>query len=385
MRIAYLSQSVLISDSANSVHVTRMAQAMSDLGHVLHLFALQGRGADADIAAHYGVRPGFKVHRFDESSGRISGWLWRLRAALPWLRVGYLPSIIFGRETVRRELEGLAPDLIYARNIPWLVGSFTAGRPFVLESHHPPRGWLDRQLQAWLLQRPECHGLVVISDALREMYTGVFGAAIASRIVVAHDGADPVSEAADSTITAGRLAIGYVGHLYEGRGGELIAELALQLPDCDFHIVGGTPEDIRRIRGRGEAENLHFHGHVPRAEVDAHLRQFDIVLAPYQAQVAVQGGGNTVAFMSPMKIFEYMAWGKPMICSDLPVLHEVLVDSSNALLVPPKDVVAWRRAIERLRDPDLRRRLGNQARKDMEEKFSWRGRARAILQQLAAA
>lgn len=37
MRIAYLSQSVLISDSANSVHVTRMAQAMSDLGHVLHL------------------------------------------------------------------------------------------------------------------------------------------------------------------------------------------------------------------------------------------------------------------------------------------------------------------------------------------------------------
>ncbi len=62
--------------------------------------------------------------------------------------------------------------------------------------------------------------------------------------------------------------------------------------------------------------------------------------------------------MSPLKLFEYMAHGLPIVSSDLPALREVLENESNALLCDPDDIVAWVSAIERLRS-SLQLRLGS--------------------------
>jgi len=87
-----------------------------------------------------------------------------------------------------------------------------------------------------------------------------------------------------------------------------------------------------------------------------------------------------------LKIFEYMALGKAIVCSDLPVLREVLTDQRNALLVPPEDVTAWVAAIHRLQaDESLRQRLGDAARNDFLAQYSWQMRAQKVIADLPTA
>ncbi len=87
--------------------------------------------------------------------------------------------------------------------------------------------------------------------------------------------------------------------------------------------------------------------------------------------------------MSPLKIFEYMSHGKPIIATDLPVIREVLEHDRNALLAPSGDLNAWEHALRRLvEDPALREHLGGGARKDFEARYSWGARSQAVLEGL---
>jgi glycosyltransferase involved in cell wall biosynthesis len=99
---------------------------------------------------------------------------------------------------------------------------------------------------------------------------------------------------------------------------------------------------------------------------------------PYQTRVAASSGGDIAPYLSPMKMFEYLASGRPILASDLPVLGEVLT-AENALILPPADVDAWLAAIEKLRaQPKLREKLGGAARQTA-QRYSWEARAERIL------
>ena len=182
-----------------------------------------------------------------------------------------------------------------------------------------------------------------------------------------------------------RVTVGYAGHLYQGRGIDVIMDAAQRMPQVRFEIIGGEPGDVAYWRERvtaGELTNVNLAGFIPNRDLPRALLKTDILVMPYQKRVAISGNaGNTVSFMSPMKMFEFMATGKPVIASDLPVLREVLVDRVNCLLVPCDDPQAWVDAIDVLvRHPDLARSLGQKARQDVENKYSWTSRALAILE-----
>ena len=158
--------------------------------------------------------------------------------------------------------------------------------------------------------------------------------------------------------------------------------MAHALPDMDFHIVGGTPEDIAFWKDKtSNMTNLFLHGHVSPARTSAFMMNCDILLAPYQQKVEVAGGGgNTVQWMSPLKIFEYMSSGKPMICSDLPVLHEVLDNGVTALLCPPDDLAAWQMALQKLyKDSILAQDIGRKAKEKFLACYTWKKRAAFII------
>ena len=105
----------------------------------------------------------------------------------------------------------------------------------------------------------------------------------------------------------------------------------------------------------------------------------DILLAPYQQNLQIANKGeNTSGFMSPLKIFEYMAAKKAIICSDLPVLREVLNDS-NAILVSPLKIQEWIAAIEKLMDDRIRARFAASAYDDVKKNYTWNKRAHNIL------
>jgi glycosyltransferase involved in cell wall biosynthesis len=356
--------------------VMKMCQAFANNGHDVTLLARRPNrtpAADFNDYAYYGVKPIVEI----------------VKCPLPEIKlVGSLMQALWARRAVNRLP---APDLFYARRAYNLAAVAHLKRPMILEVHNLPSNRQLKLVIGWLLRQPHFSRLVTISAALRDAYRQLYPELPESKIIIAHDGADdPLLEDFPSGRLVGArdglLQVGYVGHLYPGRGIDMLAALAATMPEIDFHIIGGSDKDIRQWQHAVQCDNLIFHGFVSPGDVSRYSKQFDVTLAPYQRQVSVHGGGgNTVNFMSPLKIFEYMALGKAIVCSDLPVLREVLTDQVNALLVPPEDVAAWTAAIYRLQsDKSLRKQLGDAARHDFLTHYSWQMRARKVLAGLPA-
>jgi len=218
---------------------------------------------------------------------------------------------------------------------------------------------------------------------------------VSSKLIVAPDGVDMAryrellspEQAREQLRQIGlmlpdRFTVGYSGHLYSGRGIDLLLEIAGELTDCNYLITGGEPRHVSRYQRLVESRrlgNVFLTGFVPNQELPLYQASCEALAMPYQHEVAASSGGDIGSYLSPMKAFEYMACGRVILSSDLPVFHEIL-NNNNAMLLPLDEPAAWIRAIQRIReDPVLAQRLGEQARQDVSQ-FSWEKRAIHILQ-----
>lgn len=367
MRIVYISNSTIPSRTANSIHVMKMCQAFAQNGHEVILITPnrhEGRELGIeDVFAFYGVDKCFEI-KF-----------------LPSLPVKG-KSIIYGLQAAKNAKQ-MHPDLVYGRSLAGCFFATVLKLPVFFESHAPIESLFYGTIFKMLIMRPELMKLVVITHALKDYYSDQYPF-IADKIVVAPDGADPVP---DNTLPVvmpdkdKRLQIGYVGHLYPGRGIDIIQQLAERCPWADFHVVGGTDKDIDALKMRTiSLINLHLHGFKQPAEVERYRIGFDILLAPYQQKVSSGGITTTEKWMSPLKVFEYMAAGKAIVCSDIPVLREVLEDGRNALLCHPEDIDSWEKALMLLcKNEKMRSQLAENAKMDFIHKYTWRSRAQNIL------
>jgi len=367
MRILYISSSRVPSKDANSVHVMRMCDALSDLGHEVVLLARRTPESSEEAHLRYGTRHGFSIVR------------------LPWplIRFG---GLIYGLRVLLYVCSHRRPSLVLGRNLQGVLAAAALGLPVIYESHAPPSSGGRRRAEQWLCRRQNLRALVVITRALAKRYRDFFPSSHSVRVIVAPDAADlpEVADLASPVDWPGRadaLQVGYAGHLYEGRGIDLLVELGRDLPEIDLHLVGGAEDDLARWRAQPLPTNVHFHGFVDPREVPAYLGRCDILVAPYQERVAVRGGGDTSEWMSPMKLFEYMAAGRAIVASRLSAIEEILENGRNALLVAANDLEAWRSALVRLRDDDeLRAALESRARGDVEAEYTWVARAQRILE-----
>jgi glycosyltransferase involved in cell wall biosynthesis len=367
MRILYLSLSYLPSRRASSVQVMRMCAALAQAGHRVHLLAKQSQEPTA-LADHafYGVPPTFAITKLPRPRWRGGGVVFSaaMAAHIAWAR---------GRT-----------DLVYSRDLlgAWLACQ--ARLPVLFEAHSLPSAPMLTRLWRRVMASPWLRRVVVISEALRRDLVAGGWAPRTGSVVVAHDAASPPATLAPRPPRAARR-IGYVGSLYPGRGIELILELARRMPALQFEIIGGSEADMARWRPQ-LPENASLAGFVAPAQLAARYAELDVLLMPY-ARSGVGGplaAVDTSRWCSPMKMFEYMASGAPIISSELPVLQEVLHHDGNALIAPVDDPLQWQRAIERLvAEPHTRRRLAAQALADLVAHYTWEARAAAVLRGLA--
>jgi glycosyltransferase involved in cell wall biosynthesis len=353
----------------------KMCEAMSRQGHAVTLISPNLHDPDtqaSDVFAFYRVDALFTIerHGLPTALGRAVG------------------LVIYAIRSARAACRA-RPDVVYGRFLPacWLTA--LRGVPTVFEAHVPPStqrpGWLVHLIFRLWTRAKGNKGVVAISSALAARLEAEYGS---MRLIVAHDGA-PVVRYGEGDLVAkdpGRsLQVGYIGQLYQGKGIELIEQILRRCPSMQFHIVGGSEYDIRHWQGRlANDKNVVFHGHVPHGQTEEFRQRCDVLLAPYQPEVRVFGGGNDVApWMSPLKIFEYMASGKATVCSDLPVLREILTHEETALLCDPLKPEEWEEALKRLEaDVEFRIGLGERARRVHAMSYTWEARVKKILGQM---
>ncbi len=369
MKVIYIANSFIPSKTANSIHVMKMCQSMAGLGHTVTLVTFDAKqdeeqGID-DIYAYYGVKPTFKIKKI------------KLRTLKGKMHMFALEAIKYAKSQ--------APDLVYTRcEIPAVYLSYTT-LPFIVEAHKPfiNKGGLLKLLFKRLFLARNLKRFIAISKALERMFLQHFKHNSFDAMVL-HDAADKIETAKAGHVKwKGRpeaLQAGYFGHLYQGRGIELIIEAAKHLPEVDFQIIGGREQDVKYWQEQlGDQNNLFLYGFVKPSEVQYYRSRCDVLLAPYQREVWVADKSHESSrYMSPLKIFEYMSSHRCIICSDMPVLREVL-NHKNAVLVTPDKVKEWVEAIRRCNDKSYRETLADEAYSSFEQNYTWDKRAEAAL------
>jgi glycosyltransferase involved in cell wall biosynthesis len=321
----------------------------------------------ADLHSYYGVAKQFEI----------------LQVPRPQRRGGELVfSAAVAAQVLRRYRH---VDLVYSRDL--VGGAFAAelGLPTAYEAHGIFDERWQRALWRRMMNQRRFVGLIAISNAMVGELATLDLLPPDRPVIVAHSPANPPLDVGLRQAEISQTPrIGYIGSLYPGRGVELIVELAARMPAYEFELVGGTDADLERWRSRGTPRNVTLRGFVPPSRIPEISRSFDVLLMPYPHK-GIHGPTqrrDTAKYCSPMKMFEYMASGVPMVASDLPVLQEVLEHERNALIAPYGDIDAWRVAIERLvTDQMLRKAIASQARADL-ERFTATARARRIVREL---
>ncbi len=325
MKLAYIANSPMPSAAANCVHILKMCSALRRNGVDVTLFADGSLDvapvAKASLFRDFDVSDPFNYVRVESGRGHTETNLKKVLAAA-----------------------GSSSTHLITRSAKAAYFAALLGIDTLLELHAPPASMLPfvRELSRLSAFR----GLIVITHAL---YNEIIGQIpeLGDRVWVIPDAADPPKTDGRVFELRGKekatLHVGYVGHLYPGKGLELIIEIAARIPTCAFHVLGGDPEDICRWKKRRTLpKNIVFYGHHPHAEVPAFLRAVDVTIAPFQWRVFARGNTLDIGrWMSPLKIFEYMANAKPIVTSDVPAMREVLVTGETAMLVDPDNIEAW--------------------------------------------
>ncbi len=252
---------------------------------------------------------------------------------------------------------------------------------YYFEAHDMPA----RGLRLFVKTLRRCAGVVAITRGLKEALIEV---GIDRRsILVAPDGIDLARFGATGVYTdtaSARMKLGlletasvalYAGHLYAWKGADTLAEAAKILGNavqCVF--VGGKERDIAEFKARHrDAENVILTGPKPHADIPACLAAADVLILPNSAKEDISR-----LYTSPMKMFEYMASGKPIVASDLPSIREVLGPHNAVLCAPddPKSLAAAIRSV--LADPAAAQKRAAQAAADVKA-YTWEKRAGNVL------
>jgi len=367
MRILYPVTWARPGREASHAQTVATAAALARAGHEVTLMLPRGDADPAvtadDLRSRFGVAGEFRVVQRD------SRWAGEpvLRTVMWMLQVFRDPAID-------------AAQVLYSR-VPAMFGAGQVSPlPFATDHYRP---WSD--VYRWLrpffrltARHRDCLGVVIHSHYAAQGYrrAGV----PPERILVAHNGFDPPAERLDRAEARRRLGLppGRPIALYAGRiNGEKGLDALLALADLRPHVLFvlvGSEGDGEVERAAARRANVRVVPWVEPVALPAWLFAADVLVIP-PSRAPLERFGNCIL---PLKLFAYLAAGRPILAPIAPDTAELLEHGANAWLVPPDHPEAAAAALDRLLgDPALAAQLSANAAR-LSEGLTWDRRAQAI-------
>lgn len=365
MKLLYIANSRIPTEKAHGIQIMKTCEALSCVGEeVTLLVPWRFNKIKEDPFAYYNVRRNFKIKKIFSldlvSLGKIGFIVQNLTFALA--------------ASVRTLFSGVST--VYSRDeLSIFVLSFFRKKLF-WEAHDGRLNFVTKRVLK------KSSGIVCITGGLKDFF--VRNGASADKISVAPDGVD-LDEFKISldkaqcrqklNLSSDKKIILYTGHLYEWKGVGVLAEAAKNSgKDFLFVFVGGTDKDIESFKGRyGDVENIFIAGRKPHEDIPFYLGAADILAIPNSAKSDI-----SKYYTSPIKLFEYMASGRPIVASDIPSLREILDESSSVMCQPDNPRSLGESIKKILADKKLADSVAANAFSRVSE-YSWDKRSRKII------
>ena len=366
MRIAYVTVDPgipVFGTKGASVHIQEVVRELIRRGHDVTVHTTRaGRDIPDDLAGLEVIEtridvddPGARERAQQEVSARIAARI-----------------IAGGADLVYERYSLFSTALAEVAEATGAAGILEVNAPLI-EEQRTHRVLVDEEAAAKALARQvaAATATVAVSDPVRDwvrertgserVHTVPNGVSITRIVPRPEDVGDPV--------------VTFVGTLKPWHGvADLLAAAALAKRPWKLRIIGDGPERAAlEEQAAGLGVEVDFRGAVAPADMPEQLAGSAIGVAPYPDL-----GGEQQQYFSPLKVYEYLAAGLPVVASAVGQLPQILGELGT--LVPPSDPAALAAAIDTLAaDPVLRGKLGWRGRMQAEEKHSWAGAVDRIL------
>ena len=169
----------------------------------------------------------------------------------------------------------------------------------------------------------------------------------------------------------------YTGSLSKGKGFEIIYEIAKRLPKINFQVYGDKRLLDKNFLEITKPKNLFINGHKKYRYIPSILSKAKILLMPYQKKVFGRSENiDLVSYMSPLKLFDYLASGTPIIASKLIVYSHILKHNRNSILLEPNNINIWVKTINDLYYNKTKLKKISRLNKNISKKYTWKIRAK---------
>ena len=350
-KIYYIAELNLPSKSAYSIHVMKMCEAFSKLKYDINLFVINKEDKD-QTNKDYNINYKFKIFSIFNNS----------------ILLNFVIRIIFSLKILSKKTEKEA--IFLSRSIVFSLIACLFRKKIILELHHEIKGF--SKIIYWLLKNLnliEDLKYIFLSRNLNDIYK------INKKKYLVLDDAVNIDDFKKKKGTKYKKTCVYVGSFFEGKGVEQIFRLAKKNKKTFFHIYG----EKKYLRLKKKEKNIKIFDYVNYSKIPSIMSRYEVALMPYQRKVKGRGSIWLHEYMSPLKMFDYMAAKMIIIASNLKVYKHILKNNFNCILVNVNEDEKWSKAIQLAFKKSYKNIYLKQNAYKTVKKYTWDKRCKKII------